>query len=143
MTGAELSILASAAFGKFWLAPLARRIGIRHHNLIMWKQGKVPLSREQQVIDLCLDEARKNLKSIQRITRHLKYEIYRQKKLEEAREARRKVKVRTTAFARSRKKELERYLKYRAKSDAATLGHQRRRSRIVSRETHPAQAPSL
>lgn len=139
MTGAELSIIGSCAFGKYWIKPMARRIGIRPHNLVLWKQGKVPRSREQQVVDICLEQAKQNQRSIIRIARYVKHELARRIKNEERRLSKHARKVRETRFSRTRRKELEQYLAYRKKADAATLGHRRRRLR-VSRESLPGTA---
>lgn len=127
MTGEELVILASHAFGKFWIRPLARRCGVKNPaNVLKWKKSRVPRARELQVIEVCLAEAEINLRNIRRISRYLKSEISKRAKKKAALAP----PVRETAFARSRKKAVERYLAYSAKADAARLGWRRRRVRV-------------
>ena len=143
MTGAELSIIGSCAFGKYWIKPMARRLGIRGHNLVLWKQSKVPRSREQQVVDLCREAAVQNLKSIHRIARYVKQNTKKRLKNEERRIAARSKRVRETHFSRTRKVALAQYLKYRKKADSAELGHKRRKRSEAARLGHQRKRERL
>lgn len=131
ISGAELTILAEHALGRGWITTLARRLKVSVASVQKWKLHKVPRHREYQVLELMNATAQFNLRSVRTLSRHIEIEIW--KRARRAQVKREHPREPPTALARSRRKALRDYDRYRKKHLAAHRGHERRRARLAHR----------